>query len=1561
MAETPVQLSEEIYFQNNTATLFHRTKDLDTVDDILKNGWSDSGSGYYGRGIYTNYKLENQVSERMRHYGPILLKFKYTNIKNLVFFTPNLAKKVHPDGYTLKEQFDKLFPKHGISDTDFNTYQSMVDKRSYSADAAKALYEKYSHVADHLHGIEYLGSQDGPCILIYPPAKDTILLAAADVTNVVNPENVEWMTITAARKLGPKIFGKGLYSPEKHSLTLVKPTDKDSVVKKLAALLKLPTWDVSTTEDLLNMFPARQALEIVNRQVRRYGYPYSNSTLSYVPFLEKVKRDPDTFTLVLQSALSYDSAPDDFVGHILDYNRQDINFKHIKMIVEKYPSAFPKFLFFNKVITLLPDQPDVILFLFDEFEKDTPQTAIQKNRNGSTPSIIESTVINSDLDTIKQVFPKFKSVYETYGKDVYLKLIWLSLSVRNNRIPGYDVTNYLLELFDGPNRDLLSSQDFSFVTTHAFGSNELRNYLVGYIVSNKQDVVFSIADDASENFALKAVKYLISSKNFVKLKKVFDDIIESARSELFKTKTVDVGSFLSKHLKKEEFDILFGDTNNFLKYLPSAVNESQNYNLSRYLETVSYNEQKMDLAFQTFDDGNYKLDKYQINGAISFAFRSTDDVSKVTKFLQTLFKHRSIFDHNSIDFYAIFSDTDGRNKSFVLIDIIYSIDPTFFSTIPDKKSFVETFFESTKGEVAMKLLMPPINLIDISNIDLTKLLKSRFTSTRYIPDYFYQFIISNDKLFSNDPINDVNKPFILHLLTTEYYPEVIQKINTFNPSFISSLSTSDFDNSFFLNLDIKNVPTIKGVENMYAGYMSILDGLKNNPSLKSISLYEFTSSFTKKFSTRLRPDRFLEFVKKLMEIKGKDLDTDTADIIFQTVCIKSGPSNLELVVNGVGLSQIILELMNSINPSYIKVIDSSTWVRMYAGARNKSLIFDYAMNSDVLESYSISEMYSYTPVKEKGEFVKKVFANPEIEFDASLVKAFLRDTYTPEIAKLLLDRAVIDKWSAEDVAELFKGQKSYPNTQVRSYVNKRLIPRINRFTSDEVNKFVYAFTDTTINDQALMFLFKVKRKLDYYETKSIISNLESITSYNIKRVDSLFKTVVRYHDATVLGYVFKIMLDSVYTYNTDIVIDALTSVLKIMPNISNGFLRNVIETLYSKPGSSAIIKKHYEKILDAVLSHKNDIDSDTLFVFLNEYPQQPEQTAVVYYKFFEKVFKHKSKLTDRDVAVLLTNIPTDSSLIKEPPLNIYNTIFNIISRSGFSERDMYHLGQTGDKLFGRGLMTSDQLLKYLDRIIEKQKERLTSQQIYQLMSATPSAQHTVDTIKKYIAIDSLKKLINPDRYNVILQEDLIKYSDYFMGTLNETMTPASQMNMDQAFDVFDASYKKSTGKSWDKQKFISRAYNWVFFGNDKGYVAVRPQRGGMIKLVGVAGNPKSVLSGFREMTSHYANTPIWGAVSLDIADMTVRVDPNFKKLTVPGGMLGSMLFNVLKSKIPASVFGGAVIKQANADGTITFDYPDVGETNKVLVGNKEYFEVLKGMILNDPRLAAYQSILNKLL
>lgn len=77
-------------------------------------------------------------------------------------------------------------------------------------------------------------------------------------------------------------------------------------------------------------------------------------------------------------------------------------------------------------------------------------------------------------------------------------------------------------------------------------------------------------------------------------------------------------------------------------------------------------------------------------------------------------------------------------------------------------------------------------------------------------------------------------------------------------------------------------------------------------------------------------------------------------------------------------------------------------------------------------------------------------------------------------------------------------------------------------------------------------------------------------------------------------------------------------------------------------------------------------------------------------------------------------------------------------------------------------------------------------------------------------------------------------------------------------------------------------------------------------------------------------------------------------------MVGKLMFNAIKAIIPPQVFGGAVIKQVNADGTITFDYPDVGETNKVLLGNTEYFDFLKTQVLSDPRIAPYKNIIQKL-
>lgn len=175
--------------------------------------------------------------------------------------------------------------------------------------------------------------------------------------------------------------------------------------------------------------------------------------------------------------------------------------------------------------------------------------------------------------------------------------------------------------------------------------------------------------------------------------------------------------------------------------------------------------------------------------------------------------------------------------------------------------------------------------------------------------------------------------------------------------------------------------------------------------------------------------------------------------------------------------------------------------------------------------------------------------------------------------------------------------------------------------------------------------------------------------------------------------------------------------------------------------------------------------------------------------------------------------------------------------------------------------------------------------------------------------------------------------------LNETEFTYDTLDLDKAYDIFNKSYIISTGQSWEKDKFLERARNWTFFGDENGYVAVRPQSSGMVKLVGVAGSPKSIYKGIHEVKNKYNNTPLWGMVSKDISTQMEKV--GFKSLKLKDDLKSKLFLKLIKAVIPSSVFGGAIINGINPDGTISFEYSDVGSANKVLVGNDSYFEALK--------------------
>jgi len=183
------------------------------------------------------------------------------------------------------------------------------------------------------------------------------------------------------------------------------------------------------------------------------------------------------------------------------------------------------------------------------------------------------------------------------------------------------------------------------------------------------------------------------------------------------------------------------------------------------------------------------------------------------------------------------------------------------------------------------------------------------------------------------------------------------------------------------------------------------------------------------------------------------------------------------------------------------------------------------------------------------------------------------------------------------------------------------------------------------------------------------------------------------------------------------------------------------------------------------------------------------------------------------------------------------------------------------------------------------------------------------------------------------------------------------MDMDKAFDIFQKSYTKSTGKSWDKDKFIDRAIDWEFYGDDNGFVALRKQKSDLVKLVGAAGSLKSVYKGMQDIKHLYSSKMVWGLVSRDISSQLEKL--GFYVFRLKGGLSDKMMIFFIKNTIPSSVLGGATINGIDKDGSLNLTYGDVGSVDKVLIGNKGYFQFLINSIQNNGKIP--DMIKNKLI
>jgi len=185
---------------------------------------------------------------------------------------------------------------------------------------------------------------------------------------------------------------------------------------------------------------------------------------------------------------------------------------------------------------------------------------------------------------------------------------------------------------------------------------------------------------------------------------------------------------------------------------------------------------------------------------------------------------------------------------------------------------------------------------------------------------------------------------------------------------------------------------------------------------------------------------------------------------------------------------------------------------------------------------------------------------------------------------------------------------------------------------------------------------------------------------------------------------------------------------------------------------------------------------------------------------------------------------------------------------------------------------------------------------------------------------------------IIITESQLK--KLIKNNLNENFFDFHSMNYDdqkKIYNIFKDSYEKSVGVSWTEDKFFNRSRNWKFYGDENGFISIRPQNSGFYKLVGVAGSLKGILKGLDYLNNQ--DYPIWGMVSEDIKNMALRKgfkEPSKSELT--------MLYN----NIPSSVFGG-VETEVNTDGSLTLKYPDVVDTKKYFIANEKYFDKMKNL------------------
>lgn len=224
------------------------------------SGFSPGGGDYHGKGLYTCYQFNPSIASS---YGNICLVFEI-DISNFLITFEDLARHVHGNSWTIKDQLIKLYSRgekspesienfkkslDTISDNALIMPKTIVGSTERTADISLNLIRKFNKIfiPSLYDGIILFGTSDGPVCVSFYPKYDARLIGLGRL-NEDRPEVVDWYS-----SLNDFVQGNASNKLDFATMNAIADKETDYIEKVKMKEEERPPFDMEYLE-IINFF-----------------------------------------------------------------------------------------------------------------------------------------------------------------------------------------------------------------------------------------------------------------------------------------------------------------------------------------------------------------------------------------------------------------------------------------------------------------------------------------------------------------------------------------------------------------------------------------------------------------------------------------------------------------------------------------------------------------------------------------------------------------------------------------------------------------------------------------------------------------------------------------------------------------------------------------------------------------------------------------------------------------------------------------------------------------------------------------------------------------------------------------------------------------------------------------------------------------------------------------------------------------------------------------------------------------------------------------------------------